>query len=349
MPTWSIKRLREQATLTDEELIQLLESHDTRVLEDLYRSAREVREQTYGKAVYIRGLIELTNICRNDCYYCGIRRSNKEVPRYRLSEEDVLACCSEGYRLGFRTFVLQGGEDPYWSESRIVSLVGKMRSAYPDCAITLSLGEWRREAYEQFYNAGANRYLLRHETFDPEHYGQLHPEAMSALERQDCLRQLKSIGFQTGTGIMVGSPGQRIEHLIQDIRFIEDLRPEMIGIGPFLPHKQTPFADEQAGSLDLTLKLLAIFRLMHPKALIPSTTALATLHPEGRIKGILAGANVVMPNLSPKQQRSKYQLYNNKAALGAEAAEGLALLEEQLEGIGYHLSHLRGDYIGVQD
>lgn len=338
-----IQELWATRTLSDDQFRQLLECTDSAVLEELCRLARELREQHYGREVYIRGLIELTNICRNDCYYCGIRRSNREVPRYRLSADDVLACCAHGYDLGFRTFVMQGGEDPYWTEPRLVALIHEMRQSYPDCAITLSLGEWPRSAYETFYEAGANRYLLRHESFDPEHYGQLHPQELSARHRQDCLRALKAIGYQTGTGIMVGSPGQRTEHLIQDLRFIEELQPEMIGIGPFLPHRQTPFRDEAAGSLELTLKLLAIFRLMHPKALIPSTTALATLHPEGRIRGILAGANVVMPNLSPREERSKYQLYNDKAALGAEAAEGLGLLAEQLAGIGYSLSHQRGD------
>lgn len=346
MPIWNISRLREEQTLSDEELYALLEDRDSSVLEELCLEARQVREVHYGRKVYIRGLIELTNICRNDCYYCGIRRSNKDVPRYRLTAEEVLECCARGHELGFRTFVLQGGEDPYWTQERIVDLVGRMRQGFPDCAITLSLGEWSSDAYLAFQKAGANRYLLRHETFDPEHYARLHPEGMSAVERQDCLRSLKGLGFQTGTGIMVGSPGQTTEHLIQDIRFIEELRPQMIGIGPFLPHRETPFRDEAPGSLDLTIKLLAIFRLMHPKALIPSTTALATLHPEGRIRGILAGGNVVMPNLSPRVQRSKYQLYNDKAALGAEAAEGLALLEAQLASIGYELSHERGDYIG---
>lgn len=347
MPTWStnlLSQLRREHTLPDEALRMLIEDRDPSVLDELCRQAREVREEHFGKEVYIRGLIELTNICRNDCYYCGIRRSNKEVERYRLSEEQILACCKRGHELGFRTFVLQGGEDPYWTMERITTLVGKMRVAHPDCAITLSLGEWPEMAYRQFYQAGANRYLLRHETFDTEHYSSLHPKGMSATERQECLRTLKRIGFQTGTGMMVGSPGQTTQHLIADIRFIEELRPQMIGLGPFLPHRQTPLKDAPAGSLELTVRLLAILRLMHPKALIPSTTALATLHPEGRIRGILAGANVVMPNLSPQNNRSKYQLYNDKAALGAEAAEGLALLEAQLSQIGYHLSLDRGDY-----
>ncbi len=352
MPTWTTSRLEEcicrleaTGTLLDEELVALLSSTEASVLDKLYDRACAVRERHYGRSVYIRGLIELTNICRNDCYYCGIRRSNRDVARYRLTEAEVLECCEHGYELGFRTFVLQGGEDPYWTADRVVALIEKIRLGYPACAITLSLGEWSAGDYARFFEAGADRYLLRHETFDPLHYNQLHPSEMSADMRQECLRTLKRLGFQTGTGIMVGSPRQTMEHIIADIRFIEALRPEMIGIGPFLPHRQTPFAECSAGSLELTLKLLAIFRLMHPQALIPSTTALATLHPEGRIKGILAGANVVMPNLSPQQQRSKYQLYDDKASLGAEAAEGLALLEDQLASIGYSISYSRGDCV----
>lgn len=338
-----IKRLRDERTLPEEDLRILLSAEDDASLEALCLQARQVREQYYGLKVYIRGLIELTNICKNDCYYCGIRRSNRDVVRYRLSHEQVLECCAHGYGLGFRTFVLQGGEDPYWTSDRLVTLIQEIRQSYSDCAITLSIGEWKRVDYERFYAAGANRFLLRHETFDPEHYAVLHPREMSAEHRQHCLRQLKEIGFQTGTGIMVGSPEQTIDHLIRDIRFIEELKPQMIGLGPFLPHKQTPFAGKPAGSLQLTLRLLAILRLMLPEALIPSTTALATLHPEGRLHGILAGCNVVMPNLSPLEQRKKYELYNDKAALGAEAAEGLSLLADQLASIGYELSYERGD------
>ncbi|KGN71289.1 [FeFe] hydrogenase H-cluster radical SAM maturase HydE [Porphyromonas sp. COT-239 OH1446] len=338
-----IRRLRDEETLPERELRRLLSACDALSLHLLSEQAQEVRQLHYGRKVYIRGLIELTNICCNDCYYCGIRRSNRAVLRYRLSHEQIIECCAHGYSLGFRTFVLQGGEDPYWTADRLVRLIGEIRQGYPDCAITLSLGEWDRGDYERFFAAGANRFLLRHETFDPEHYARLHPEGMSAEHRQQCLRVLREIGFQTGTGVMVGSPGQTIDHLIQDIRFIEEFRPQMIGLGPFLPHKQTPFAAERAGSLELTLRLLSILRLMHPRALIPSTTALATLHPEGRLRGILAGCNVVMPNLSPAEQRKKYELYNDKAALGAEAAEGLHLLSQQLESIGYELSFERGD------
>ena len=261
-----------------------------------------------------------------------------------MTVESILDCCKQGYDLGFRTFVLQGGEDPALTDDRIEKTVSAIRQNYPDCAITLSLGEKPRDVYERFFRAGANRYLLRHETYNEQHYGQLHPAEMSGKRRLQCLQDLKDIGYQTGTGIMVGSPGQTVEHIIEDIRFIERLRPEMIGIGPFLPHHDTPFAGYPAGTVEQTLLLLSIFRLMHPTALIPATTALATLTPDGRERGILAGANVVMPNLSPREERKKYELYNDKASLGAESAEGLATLQKQLHAIGYEISTERGDF-----
>jgi biotin synthase len=267
------------------------------------------------------------------------------VSRYSLSRETILSCCREGYALGFRTFVLQGGEDVSQTDDWVAETVACIRQEFPDCAITLSLGEKSEETYRRFYNAGANRYLLRHETFNEAHYGKLHPSEMNQTHRLQCLQWLKDIGYQTGTGIMVGSPGQTIDHLVEDILFIERFQPQMIGIGPFIPHADTPFANEPAGSIELTLKLLSIFRLMHPSALIPSTTALASLSPDGRERGILAGANVVMPNLSPSSVREKYSLYNHKAAFGSEAAEGLKLLEEQLNKIGYKISYLRGDHV----
>ena len=255
-----------------------------------------------------------------------------------------MECCREGYALGFRTFVMQGGEDPALTDEWIEKTVAAIHCEFPDCAITLSLGEKSREAYERFFRAGANRYLLRHETHNEEHYRKLHPEEMSLKHRLQCLQWLKEIGYQTGTGIMVGTPGQTLTHLVEDLLFIEQFQPQMIGIGPFIPHHDTPFGTEPAGSAGMTLKLLSLFRLMHPSALIPSTTALATLSPDGRDKGILAGANVVMPNLSPREQREKYTLYDNKAAFGAEAAEGLRALAQQLETIGYRISTDRGDY-----
>lgn len=339
-----VDRLRTERTLPVEELRALLTHCDAETLEYINRQAREVAQAHFGNNVYIRGLIEVSNCCRNDCYYCGIRKSNRNVARYRLSKESILGCCEEGYQLGFRTFVMQGGEDAAFSDERLLEIVEAIRSRYPDCAITLSLGEKSRQTYERLFRAGANRYLLRHETYSAAHYEQLHPGKMSWENRIQCLRTLKEIGFQTGTGIMVGSPGQTIEHLIADVQFIEELQPQMIGIGPFLPHHDTPFATMPAGNMERTLLLLSIFRLMHPTALIPSTTALATLAPGGRERGILAGANVVMPNLSPREERKKYELYNNKASLGAEAAEGLQLLDKQLAAIGYRISKDRGDF-----
>ena len=343
MKQW-IDKLRQERTLTPEEFRQLLTGCDAEILRYINKQAQEVALLHFGNKIYIRGLIEISNCCRNNCYYCGIRKGNPNIERYRLSRESILDCCRQGYELGFRTFVLQGGEDPALTNDQIEMTVARIRQEYPDCAITLSLGEKSREAYERFFRAGANRYLLRHETHNEEHYRKLHPEEMSLKHRLQCLQWLKEIGYQTGTGIMVGTPGQTLTHLVEDLLFIEQFQPQMIGIGPFIPHHDTPFGTEPAGSVGMTLKLLSLFRLMHPSALIPSTTALATLSPDGREKGILAGANVVMPNLSPREQREKYTLYDNKAAFGAEAAEGLRALAQQLETIGYRISTDRGDY-----
>lgn len=330
-----VDKLEKEQTLTNDEFRLLLTACDKETLDYINLRARKVATAHFGNGIYLRGLIEISNCCRNDCYYCGIRRSNTHVERYRLGKKEILECCAQGYALGFRTFVLQGGEDPAQTDDFIEEVVAAIRPKYPDCAVTLSLGEKSPEAYRRFFRAGANRYLLRHETAGKTHYRLLHPAEMSLTHRLQCLHELKRIGFETGTGIMVGSPRQTTDDLIADLLFIGEFRPEMIGIGPFIPHRDTPFANEPAGSLELTLLLLSIFRLMHPAAHIPATTALASLSPNGRERGILAGANVVMPNLSPAKQREKYSLYNNKASLGAEAAEGLALLEEKLKGIGY--------------
>lgn len=339
-----VNKLRNERTLTRNEFRQLLDNCDDDLLATINKQAREVATEHFGKGIFIRGLIEISNCCRNNCYYCGIRKGNTRVERYRLTKEDILECCQEGYRLGFRTFVMQGGEDPAQTDDFIEDVVSTIRLHYPDCAITLSLGEKSAEAYKRFFRAGANRYLLRHETYNESHYQRLHPAEMSVSHRLQCLHELKQIGYQAGTGVMVGSPGQTTEELVTDILFIREFQPQMIGIGPFIPHRDTPFANEPAGSIERTLLLLSIFRLMHPSALIPSTTALASLSPDGRERGILAGANVVMPNLSPAKDRKKYALYNNKASLGAEAAEGLTLLEKQLQKIGYRISYERGDY-----
>lgn len=306
--------------------------------------AEKMKEKVYGTDIFIRGLIEFTNYCKNDCYYCGIRRSNSHTDRYRLSEEEILLCCQEGYNLGFRTFVLQGGEDGYFTDERMTSLIRSIKEKFPDCALTLSVGEKTYETYRAYREAGADRYLLRHETASETHYAMLHPKELSLSKRKECLRNLKKLGFQTGAGFMVGSPGQTTETLVEDFLFLKELNPEMVGIGSFIPHKDTPFGCEKQGRLEDTLFYLALLRLMLPKVLLPATTALGTIHPYGREMGIKAGANVVMPNLSPVSVRKKYLLYNNKICTGEEAAEGIRELKARMEKIGCRIVTDRGDY-----
>lgn len=321
--------------LTDSQLKEMFESGSFN--DPLARAADIRRRENYGDEVYIRGLIEFTNYCRNNCYYCGIRRSNRNAERYRLTKEEILICCDEGYKLGFRTFVMQGGEDPYYTDEMICDIVSEIKRRYPDCAVTLSIGEKSRESYRSFYDAGADRYLLRHETADTAHYGKLHPAEMSLENRKRCLFDLKEIGYQVGSGFMVGSPYQTPENLIADLRFLQRLKPDMIGIGPYITHKDTPFAEFKSGDLKLTLRLVSILRLMFPYALIPSTTALGTIHPQGRELGLKAGANVVMPNLSPVGVRKLYSLYENKICTGEEAAQCRSCLEVRVESAGYRI------------
>lgn len=338
-----IQKLKDTQSLAKEEWISLIENRTPELAEYLFKEARKVREEHYGKTIYIRGLIEFTNYCKNDCLYCGIRRSNKNAERYRLSKEQILECCEHGYELGFRTFVLQGGEDGYFTDERMVEIVSEIKTRFSDCAITLSLGEKSYDSYKKFYEAGAERYLLRHETYNCEHYAKLHPAELSAKARQQCLWDLKNIGYQVGTGFMVGSPYQTAENLAEDMLFIKELNPQMIGIGPFVPHHDTAFAKEAGGTLELTLFMLGLLRLMIPKALIPSTTALGTIDPNGRELGILAGANVVMPNLSPSNVREKYLLYDNKICTGDEAAESLENLKVRMKKIDYDIVVAKGD------
>ena len=314
------------------------------VLQLLRDTAVRTARQQFGLGVYVRGLIELSSFCRCDCLYCGLRRSNRTAERYRLTSEEVMECCREGYALGFRTFVLQSGEDGTHTDAWLSELIGKMRTTYPDVAITLSLGERSEESYRILKEAGANRYLLRHEAANDELYASLHPSSRGLEHRLECLRALKRCGYQTGMGMMIGVKGQTIDHIVEDLLLIERMQPEMVGIGPFLPHRATPLGEEPAGELRLTLATIAIVRLMLPHALLPSTTALATLTPRGRLEGILSGANVVMPNLSPSSVRAKYAIYENKASWGKEAAEGIAALNSELETIGYHIDFSRGDY-----
>lgn len=339
-----IDQLSLEHVLNKEEYIRLIEARDEKVKAYLFEKARETAQDQFGNSIYTRGLIEFTNYCKNDCYYCGIRKSNEKARRYRLSEEEILACCEEGYDLGFRTFVLQGGEDGAYSDKQMESIIRHIKERYPDCALTLSMGEKTHETYKRYFQAGADRYLLRHETADEKHYSKLHPAKLSLTQRKQCLYDLKAIGYQVGTGFMVGSPYQTTEHLAEDLLFIQEFRPHMVGIGPFVSHQDTPFKTYENGSGELTLVLIAILRLMLPKALIPATTALGTIDPKGREKGILAGANVVMPNLSPVAVRKKYALYDNKICTGEEAAECRGCLQKRMASIGYELVSHRGDY-----
>lgn len=340
-----IQEIKCRRDISIEQLEYLLTTENKDCLEMLREEAAQTAQKIYGNQVFIRGLIEFTNYCKNDCYYCGIRRSNHCADRYRLTKEEILTCTDTGYELGFRTFVLQGGEDPYFTDERICELVSEIRQKHQDCAITLSIGEKSKESYQRYFDAGADRYLLRHETANGAHYRRLHPDELSLEHRKQCLWDLKEIGYQVGCGFMVGSPGQTTETLYEDLQFIRKLMPHMVGIGPFIPQKDTPFAREPAGTMEQTLRLLSIIRLIHPHVLLPATTALGTIHPKGRELGIQSGANVVMPNLSPVDVRDKYKLYDNKICTGDEAAECRFCMENRMKSIGYQVVVSRGDYI----
>ena len=340
-----IKKLEIEYSLSKEEFKTLINNRNEDLSNELFKRAVAVRKEIYSNEVFIRGLIEFTNYCRNDCYYCGIRFSNSNAIRFRLSEEEILGCCKTGYALGYKTFVLQGGEDPFYTPKKIESLVYKIKSLYPDCAVTLSVGEHSKETYKRWLRiqAGTDRYLLRHETANDKHYSLLHPSSLTLENRKRCLYDLKEIGYQVGCGFMVGSPYQTAENLAEDLMFLKEFRPDMVGIGPFIPHSDTPFKNEKAGTLELTLFMLGLTRLLLPEALIPATTALGTIHENGRELGVLAGANVCMPNLSPENARQNYTLYNNKLNSGSEAAENLMELSARMEKIGYKISNSRGD------
>lgn len=338
-----IDKLEKEHSLSVEEYEYIIENRSEESTALLREKADRVRREIYGTDVYIRGLIEISNFCKNDCLYCGIRKGNKTCERYRLTEEEILSCCEQGYELGFRTFVMQGGEDAYFNDERMCHIISEIKHRYSDCAVTLSLGEKNRESYQKLFDAGADRYLLRHETADKEHYEKLHPKELSFENRMRCLKDLKEIGFQVGCGFMVGSPFQTNACLAKDLKFVDEFQPDMCGIGPFVPHSATPFAAFSQGSAELTCYLLSIVRLIRPNILLPSTTALGTILPDGREKGILSGANVVMPNLSPEAVRSKYTLYNNKISTGAESAQQKNGLAGKMKKIGYKIVTAKGD------
>lgn len=330
-----VEKLVENRNLSDEEFLEILRTNEYD--ERLFVEADRVRREWYGDEVYLRGLIEFTNYCKNNCYYCGIRRDNPKASRYRMTLDDILATCDRGYRMGFRTFVLQGGEDPFFTDERICEIVKEIRKRFPDCAITLSIGEKSRESYQSYYEAGANRYLLRHETATDEHYARLHPSEMSLENRKQCLFDLKEIGYQVGAGFMVGSPFQTMENIVADLRFLQQLEPDMIGIGPFISHSDTPFEQYKSGTLELTLRILAILRLLFPYVLLPATTALGTIHPQGRELGLKAGANVMMPNLSPQEVREKYMLYDNKICVNEDSDQCFGCTQRRVSSVGYRV------------
>ncbi len=338
-----VDRLEKEHSLTTDEYEILIENRNGELQEYIRQKAENVRQKVYGNSVFIRGLIEISNICKNNCYYCGIRGENSECERYRLNKNDMLECCHEGYALGFRTFVLQGGEDRFFTDDTVCKIVKEIKKNYSDCAVTLSLGERSRESYQKLFDAGADRYLLRHETADKSHYEKLHPNNMSFERRIKCLKDLKEIGFQTGCGFMVGSPYQTSHHLAKDLKFIETFKPQMCGIGPFITHHATPFRGFNSGSLEMTIYLLSIIRLIQPNILLPATTALGTIHPKGREMGIIAGANVIMPNLSPHSTRDKYEIYNNKLVSGDESAQEIKNLKNSMKNIGYEIIVDKGD------
>lgn len=338
-----IDKLSINRSLSFAEYAWMIENRDVQTADLLAERAGAVREEVYGKDIFIRGLIEISNYCKNDCFYCGIRRSNKTCERYRLTKEEILACCEEGYGLGFRTFVMQGGEDGFYTDEVLCDLIKEIKAKFSGCAVTLSLGERGKQSFAKLYQAGADRYLLRHETADEEHYARMHPAELELSNRLQSLKDLKEIGYQTGCGFMVGSPGQTTETLAKDLKWIETFQPAMCGIGPFIPHHATPFAKENAGSVELTCFLLSVIRLIRPGILLPATTALATLDECGTEKGILSGANVVMPNLSPIAAKQKYELYNNKLYGSSEAAKNVEELKRRMENIGYRVVVDRGD------
>lgn len=339
-----IDKLYQEQMLTKDELLSLVQIRSDDDYFYVSQKANQKKEEVFGKSVYIRGLIEFTNYCKNDCYYCGIRCSNKQVKRYRLSLEEILSSCEIGDNLGIQTYVLQGGEDPYFTDDKLVAIVKKIKNQYPEKAITLSIGERSLDSYQKLKNAGADRYLLRHETATDEHYQKLHPMNLSLANRKECLAHLKKIGFQTGAGFMVGSPYQTKEHLVNDLLFLKELNPQMIGIGPFIHHNETPFSNYPDGTVRQSILMVAITRLLLPYALIPSTTALASLDPNGRKTALLSGANVVMPNLTPLDERKNYLLYQNKIATGEETAESFHKLQEEIQSIGLKMDLSRGDY-----
>ena len=342
-----IDKLYKEHNASREELIYLLDNITEKDQEYLFEKSNDIRLQNYGNKVYMRGLIEFTNYCKRDCMYCGIRKSNNKADRYRLTFDEIIECADIGDKLGYKTYVLQGGEDAYFTDERMIEIIKEIKKRHPNNAITLSLGERSYDSYKKLFEAGADRYLIRHETASKHLYDKLHPGA-SFEERIQCLKNLKEIGYQVGDGFMVGLPGQTNNDLVDDLLFIKEFKPEMCGIGPFIPQKDTPLGKEEGGTLEKTVIMLAIIRLLLPDVLLPASTALGSVDPLGREKGVKAGANVVMPNLSPVSVRKKYSLYDDKICTGEESAECLDCLKRRIESVGYTISFSRGDHNNIK-
>ncbi len=338
-----IDRLAQNHILPREELLDLIQNISEADKAYLFEKSLEAKETFYDKSVFMRGLIEISSYCAQNCTYCGIRRDNENAERYRLSVDEILGCCDEGYRLGYRTFVLQGGEDPYYTDERLLELIHAVKGKYDDIAITLSLGERSYDSYKVLKAAGADRYLLRHETASRALYESLHPD-MSFDNRRQCLKDLKTLGFQVGAGFMVGLPGQTADDLVEDLMFLKELEPHMVGIGPFIPHSETPIGHNPGGTVDQTLLMISLVRLILPMTLLPSTTALGTIDEKGREKALKVGANVIMPNLSPTDVRAKYALYENKICTGDEAAHCRACIEGRINSVGFYVDMSKGDH-----
>jgi biotin synthase len=304
-----LHRLTRDATRAD--LLHFLSGAEPGSDEALFAFADRVRREHVGDAIHLRAIVEFSSFCRNDCLYCGLRRSNRRLRRLRMPLEEIVAQCRRAAALGFRTVVLQSGEDPFYGREAVVDLVRRVKGE-TGLAVTLALGERSEEEYRSFYEAGADRYLLKHETSDRGLYERLDP-GLSHERRIDCLRTLKRIGFQTGSGIMVGLPGQTLESVADDILLFRDLDIDMIGCGPFIPHPQTPLAGAAAGSEELTYRVVALARVVTRDTHIPATTALAVMVGDaGRANALCRGANVVMPNITPQPWRRAYEIYPHK-------------------------------------
>lgn len=339
-----VDKLEKEHILTVDEFTFIIDNVSDDDREYIRSKAQGIAKSKFGNKVYTRGIVEFSNICKNDCYYCGIRKSNKNFERYRLTKEQILDCCESGYAYDYRTFVLQSGEDPYYTDEVMCDIVSTIREKYTDCAITLSIGERSRESYQKLFDAGANRYLLRHETANKELYEKLHPSYQKFEVRMQCLRDLKDIGYQVGTGMMIGAPFQTHRNLAEDLVFLGEFKPHMVGTGPFIPHKDTDFRNEKAGALEMVLLCLSLVRIMLPNVLLPATTALGSINPLGREKGVLAGANVIMPNLSPTEVRKNYLLYDNKICVNDASSQCKNCINARMIKIGYEVEVSRGDY-----